>query len=375
MIEIKGKYNTAIVYNDTVDENAISQIIELLNSPMAEHSKIRIMPDVHAGAGCVIGYTATLTDEIIPNLIGVDIGCGVCGWNLGKINIDYSTLDKFIRHLIPSGRNVHKSIKGQHINSLLKNKIHDFYNGVADICHETDQDNFRVMASIGTLGGGNHFIEIDADAEGNKWLLIHSGSRNFGLKIANYHQKIAKNKHKDLGQLAYLEGQYALDYFSDMEIAQKYASLNRRVMGKIILEGMFKLNYEEPIESIHNYINFEDRAVRKGAISAHKGEQVFIPLNMRDGTILGVGKGNKEWNYSAPHGAGRLMSRTKAKEEISLDLFKEAMKDVWTSCVSKNTLDESPFAYKDAEEIIKYLEPSVKIVNQMKPVYNFKAPE
>lgn len=379
MFEIRGKYNSAKIFADSVEETAMSQIYGLLNNIISEHAKIRIMPDVHAGAGCVIGYTSTLTNRVVPNLIGVDIGCGVCGWNLGKIDIDFEALDKHIRNLIPNGTNVHKDLKELAVFATLgcyksmKINHKDFTEKVVNICKKQEQDINRVMCSFGSLGGGNHFIEIDENDKGNKWLVIHSGSRNFGLKVANWHQKKANAKMGKMGGLAYLEGSDATDYFDDMEVAQKYAQVNRRVMGCIIVEGFFKTKYFEPVESVHNYINFDDKVIRKGAISAHENEDVLIPLNMADGTIIGKGKGNKDWNYSAPHGAGRTMSRKKAKEVIPIEHFEHIMKNVWTSCVSKKTLDESPFAYKNAKDIVKYLEPAVDIVSHMKPVYNFKA--
>ena len=380
MFEIKGEYSSAKIFNDYVEETAMSQIYQLVNNEMSKHAKIRIMPDVHAGAGCVIGLTSTLTNKTVPNIIGVDIGCSVCGWNLGKIDIDFEALDRHIRELIPNGRGVHEDLKELTIFSTLANyrksinmEHKDFVEKIAEICKRQKQDLNRVMRSLGSLGGGNHFIEIDEDDEGNKWLVIHSGSRNFGLKVANWHQKKANDIMGKRGGLAYLEGNNALNYFDDMKVAQKYAKINRRVMGRIIVEGFFKTKYFEPVESVHNYINFEDKIVRKGAISAHKDEKVLIPLNMKDGTIIGTGKGIEDWNYSAPHGAGRVMSRTKAKELIPLEHFENIMKGVWTSCVSKGTLDESPFAYKKAKDIIKYLEPVIDIECHMKSVYNFKA--
>lgn len=379
MIEIKGKYNAIKIFNDYIEETALSQLYELMSQPMSEYAKIRIMPDVHAGAGCVIGYTSTLINKIVPNLIGVDIGCGVCGWNLGKIDIDFEALDKFIRKLIPCGRGVHENLKQLNLFAALgcyksmRINHKDFVEKVAEICEKQDQDLNRVMRSLGSLGGGNHFIEINEDDDGNKWLVIHSGSRNFGLKVANWHQKKANSIMGKRGGLAYLEGNDAFDYFDDMEVAQKYAQVNRRVMGRVIVEEFFKIKHFEPVESVHNYINFDDKIIRKGAISAHYNEKVLIPLNMADGTILGIGKGNEDWNYSAPHGAGRTMSRRKAKESVDLQDFKDIMEGVWTSCVSKHTLDESPFAYKDAKDIVRYLEPAVDIISHMKSVYNFKA--
>lgn len=421
MIELKGKHGSATVYTDDVEQKACSQIINLLNQPFSDGSNIRIMPDVHAGAGCVIGYTAKLTGKIVPNLIGVDIGCGVTAWKLGplhKIGQKFDKLDKVVRKLIPSGKNVNEITNWALIEKLYKTldpKIHFnvFRGGIDRICKNMGQDRNRVWNSIGSLGGGNHFIEIDKDDNDELWLVIHSGSRNFGLKVALYHQGIAEDsilsmskeeyaekideikrikkgkgievaikalrksaskKGKATG-LEFLEGDTAHDYYQDMEIAQTYAQLNRRVMGYLILNGMYKIDYFTPVESVHNYINFEDNIVRKGAISAHEGEEVLIPLNMADGIIFGIGKGNADWNFSAPHGAGRKMSRSKAKVNIRLEDFQYKMKKagVWSSCVGKNTLDEAPQAYKNADKIIELLADTVDIQVRMKPVYNFKA--
>jgi RNA-splicing ligase RtcB len=408
-MELKGKYGSAIVYTDDIEETATSQIINLLNQPMAENAHTRIMPDVHAGAGCVIGYTAKLANKVVPNLIGVDIGCGVRAWRLGlrsTIGEKFDKLDKFIRKTIPSG----------------KGKIHDapfatLGDDVVEVCKRTGQKFDYVLNSVGTLGGGNHFIEVDCDDEDYLWLVIHSGSRNFGSKIAEFHQDVAeqaifgiskedfdkrveeikktkkgkgieaaiqilRNESKRKGKatgLEYLEGSSLFAYLEDMKIAQYYAELNRYTMGYLILDGFYRLSIEalETIESVHNYINFQDQVVRKGAISAHADEKVIIPLNMADGIIIGTGKGNEDWNFSAPHGAGRKMSRSKAKETIQLEDFQDIMKrkGVWTSTADKSTLDEAPAAYKKPEHIIKYLKDTVDIKVQMKPVYNFKSAE
>jgi tRNA-splicing ligase RtcB (3'-phosphate/5'-hydroxy nucleic acid ligase) len=362
MFELKGKYGITKVFNDAVEESAMSQITQLINSPVAEYSKVRIMPDVHAGAGCVIGYTATLTDRMVPQIVGVDIGCGVLAAKLeDNVEIDYQTLDDVIRKHVPSGHNV------------CDTRTHLMDEVIEGICDRMEQDFNRVMCSIGSLGGGNHFIEVAEDENKNKWLLIHSGSRNFGLKIANWHQKKANKVCRDYtAGLAYLTGDDALDYYTDMDVAQTYARGNRLSMLTTILKHM-NLGYVKNIESVHNYIDFKDNVVRKGAISAHKDELVIIPFNMRDGSIIGVGKGNDDWNNSAPHGAGRVMSRRKAKENIDLEDFKETMKGVWSSCISKATLDEAPMAYKKADHIVKYLEPTVEIKHRLIPVYNFKA--
>lgn len=422
-MEINGKYGSAIVYTDDIEQEAISQITNLLNQPMAEGSNIRIMPDCHAGAGCVIGYTAKLTDKIVPNLIGVDIGCGVTSWRLGKraaVGEKFDKLDKVIRAEIPSGRTINESVNFLELEKIYNTmsidlSFGDWHQKVHDICINTNQDFNYVLRSVGSLGGGNHFIEIDKDDNDELWLTIHSGSRNFGLKVALYHQeqaekslfsiskeefdskveeikrtkkgkgievaiqtlrKEASKKGKATG-LEFLEGEEAQAYYNDMEIAQIYAQLSRRVMGNRILKKMYKMDYFTPVESVHNYINFEDGIVRKGSISAHKGEDVIIPLNMADGIIFGEGKGNKDWNYSAPHGAGRKMSRTKAKKSIRLEDFQAKMKRsaVWSSSVGKDTLDEAPQAYKNADHIIDLLKDTVDIRVRMFPVYNFKASE
>jgi RNA-splicing ligase RtcB len=365
MFELKGKYGMTKVFNDAVEESAMSQITQLINSPVSEYAKVRIMPDVHAGAGCVIGYTATLTDRTVPNLIGVDIGCGVRAVKLGKISIEYANLDDVIRDEVPSGHNVGlEEVRSSHEED------------VKEICDRMEQDYSRVLKSIGSLGGGNHFIEVAVDEDQNKWLLIHSGSRNFGLKVANWHQKKANKSCRNYTPgLAYLTGDDALDYYADMEVAQKYARMNRLwIMVKIMNAMNFpSTRKEDVVESVHNYIDFKDNVVRKGAISAHDGEMVVIPFNMRDGSIIGVGKGNDDWNNSAPHGAGRVMSRRKAKENIDLKDFENTMKGIWSSCISKATLDEAPMAYKKADHIVKYLEPTVEIKHRLIPVYNFKA--
>lgn len=424
MFELKGKYEEAIVYNNEVEEVAIAQILNLLNQPFAANSHVRVMSDVHAGAGCVIGYTAKITDKIVPNLIGVDIGCGVASWHLGsqhKIGQDFDKLDRVIKMYVPFGRDVRsgnpKWDKIEYIYETLDVNMSflDFKSEVTRICKLVSQDENRAWKSLGTLGGGNHFIEIDLDANNDLWLTIHSGSRSFGLKIAKHYQTVAENSllsmskdeydkkveeikrtkkgkgievainalRKEASQkgkasgLEYLEGSEAEDYYRDMRIAQIYAQLNRRLMAYEILTRRYKMDYFEPVESVHNYINFKDRIVRKGSISAHVGEKVVIPLNMADGVILGTGKGNAEWNYSAPHGAGRKMSRSKAKQSIQLEDFQKVMKakNVWSSTVNKSTLDEAPQAYKKAEDIIALLEDTVDIEVHMHPVYNFKAAE
>lgn len=425
-MELQGKYGTVIVYNDEVEETALSQIIKLINHPAAEGAHVRIMPDVHAGAGCVIGYTAKFVDKIVPNLIGVDIGCSVLTFKLGKrsiIGTSFDKLDKDIRRGIPSGRDV-RAKDFSDLEEIFRKKIadgyklfanyRDFENSLHATCKIQNQDFGRAMKSLGTLGGGNHFIEVGVDEEDNLWLTIHSGSRNFGKRVAEHHQAIAEGKiikvddvefkrqveiikqtKKGKGieaaiqqlnrqfrkatktGLEYLTAGDLDAYVYDMQLAQTFARLNRLAMAYEIIHYFYKLNlFElEMIESVHNYINFDDRIIRKGAVSAHANEKVVIPFNMADGLIIGVGKGNEEWNNSAPHGAGRKMSRSAAKEKVSLGDFQKVMQEshVWSTCVGKDTLDESPQAYKSAESIIGYLEPTVEIINRVKPLYNFKA--
>jgi len=372
MLEYQGKYASCIVYTDAIEEEAVAQIYAYLNCPASEGTHPRFMPDIHAGKGCVIGFTAGLTDKIIPNLIGVDIGCGVLSINLGNIDIDFQQIDDFIREKIPSGCRINQTSK---MSSYIKKQVELI---VENTVAKTGQDLDYVIGSMGSLGGGNHYWEIGIDEEENKWLTVHSGSRNFGLKIALYHQRIAKEKNP-FGDLSWLEKEDAVSYISDMKIAQIFAAENRyQMIRKIIAEVIpVKHNNNQPpiIESVHNYINFEDNTIRKGAISAQKDQYCVIPWNMRDGMIIGKGKGNPDWNYSAPHGAGRVMGRNQAKRTLSLEGFTEEMKGIWTSSVGLSTLDEAPGAYKDHNEIEKYLSETVEIVHRVKPLYNFKSSE
>jgi RNA-splicing ligase RtcB len=374
--------------------------------------KVRIMPDVHAGAGVCIGYTATVNDYIVPNFIGVDIGCGLTALPLGKPDVSFPALDSFVRSNIPSGMAVNQNISELEISRVLSSfsivPFDKFKNIVNEIARYAGGAN-RVWNSIGSLGGGNHFMSVNQDSEGNCFFVVHSGSRNFGKRIAEYHQKIAgesmssekikeaieeikqNTPKEEIGKaiqefrsrlprkvkgLEYLEGNAAMSYFSDMNVAQLYAQLNRRVIISRIAE-FFGVYYNEKnlIESIHNYIGFHDHIIRKGATSAYKGERVIIPLSMADGILYCTGKGNSEWNFSAPHGAGRLMSRGKAKAVISVDDYKKRMDEagVWTSCVGPETLDEAPQAYKDPSSIMEFIGETVAILDQWKEVYNFKA--
>lgn len=370
MFEIKGKYNTARVYAEIVEETAMSQIYNIVSHPIFENESIAIMPDCHAGSGCVIGFTATNnSDKIIPNLIGVDIGCGMLTVNLGNIDIDLEKLDNYIRNNIPHDSSVNNNDKL--CPQWMKDKI-DI------VCKNIGEDrNQYHYSSIGSLGGGNHFIEVSIDKSDNKYLIIHSGSRNFGHRIATYYQKVAENKCiiKDIPkELRYLEGKDSENYLNGMKVAQIFASLNRNTIAKKIVEY---LDISEKFcdiffETIHNYID-EYNIIRKGAISARQGETVLIPINMRDGSILATGKGNLHYNYSAPHGAGRLMSRGQAKKELSMDEFKNTMDGIYSSSVKESTLDEAPMAYKTIDDIINNIGETVDIIDVLKPIYNFKA--
>lgn len=373
MLKLKGKYNVAKVFTANIEQEAVAQIIQLLNQEIFKGCKIRIMPDAHAGKGCVIGFTADFKNKVIPNLVGVDIGCGILAVNMGNIDIDFSELDNFIRKEIPYGLNVNKRLQIE----LEKN----FYHRLKKVSIKVGNDFNRDLLSIGSLGGGNHFIEINIDKNSNKWLTVHTGSRNLGHQIATYHQNISvkycqkqKKYHNTPKDLCFLENTELQKYLEDMQFAQEYAERNRKVIASKILKYL-GLNLEnlEYFSTIHNYIDFEDTIIRKGAISAKKGKKVIIPINMRDGSIIAVGKGNEDWNKSAPHGAGRLMSRKKARELINLKDYKESMKNVWSTSVKKSTVDEAPMAYKPIEEIIGNIEDTVEIIDIIKPLYNFKA--
>lgn len=365
MLTYTGKYASCTVMIDEIDETAVQQIYQFLNSPAFEGAKIRIMPDVHAGSGAVVGFTSTLTDKVIPNVIGVDIGCGVSSFCLGRLErIDFAELDKFIRANVPSGFAVHE--KGLLLDA-------SFQKAIKEVAEETDQDTSRVLRSVGTLGGGNHFIEVGKDDQDEYWLTVHTGSRNFGLKIANFHQqKAVRTVGKGHG-LEWLEGEAKDRYVEHMKVAQNFAATNRSRILLRIAGSFFRNNVNRYVESVHNYIDFENGLIRKGAISANKGQQVIVPWNMRDGMIIGVGRGNEEWNYSAPHGAGRVLARGQAKRTLQVEDFEASMKGIWTSCVSKDTIDESPMAYKPAEVIMAAIGDTVEVERVVKPVYNFKA--
>lgn len=396
--EIKGNVNTALCYAKVVEEEAITQIRRMCDHEFTRGSKIRIMPDVHAGKGCTIGTTMTIEDKAVPNIVGVDIGCGMYTLNLGKIGIDFKKLDE-AAHFVPSGLNVWEE------------KPEDF-DLTSLRCYSSLKHLDHLERSLGTLGSGNHFIEVDEAKDGTKYLIIHSGSRNLGKQVAEIYQRKAIELHsgkfeylrkrdeiiseyKKTGRaaeieralkvlvqeehecdmpedLCYLYGEPFKDYLHDIEICQRFARRNREYMAKVILErtGMIA---EEAFHTIHNYIDTNEMILRKGSIAAHKGEKVLIPINMRDGSVLAIGKGNEEWNYSAPHGAGRLFSRTKAKEMLSMDEYRKEMAGIYTTSVKEETLDEAPMAYKSLDDIIDVIKESVDVIEVMKPIYNFKA--
>lgn len=397
MLEIKGAKTTAICYANIIEEEAIEQIRRMCDQDFTEGCRVRIMPDVHAGKGCTIGTTMTVNGKAVPNVVGVDIGCGMYTVNLGKQEINLEKFDEAC-HFIPSGKNAWDGRQERFDLTELR-------------CYRSLQKTKWIERSLGSLGGGNHFIEIDRAADGTNYLVIHTGSRNLGKQVAEIYQQLAIELHqgkeeyfkkkdaliaeykasgrrKEIQQalkelrwenkplfipedLCYVYGSYFEDYLHDVDICQRFALRNRELLANILLTRC-GLSGEDGFHTIHNYIDVDEMILRKGAIAAHKGEKVLIPINMRDGSILAVGRGNPEWNDSAPHGAGRLMSRTKAKETLSMEDYKEAMKGIYTSSVNEATLDEAPFAYKSLEDIIDVIRDSVDIIDIMKPIYNFK---
>jgi tRNA-splicing ligase RtcB len=355
------------IFAKTIEPEAIAQVELLLAQEAFKDCKIRIMPDTHVGKGCVIGFTADLGDKVIPNIVGVDIGCGMLTVGLGKQQIDFEKLDKLIRKFVPSGRHIH-------------NKKLASFPKILDLnCYSVLKRKERFERSIGTLGGGNHFIEIDRDDSGNMYLIIHTGSRNLGKQVADYYQnlaiKILKDKDTSIPRdLCYLTGKYRDMYLHDMRICQEFADFNRHIIADIIIDKMGWSTYDS-FQTIHNYIDLDSNIVRKGAIRALKGERLLVPINMRDGCILGIGKGNEDWNYSAPHGAGRLMSRNEARKQLDLAEYKNTMAGIYTTSISKDTIDEAPMAYKTLDEIVECIADTVDIEANLKPVYNFKASE
>lgn len=400
MIEIQGKHNRAKIFTDNVDEVTMAQILDLCNQGFTEGSQIRIMPDTHAGKGCTIGTTMTIQDKVVPNLVGVDIGCGmnVTIVDAHKDDINFDKLNDTILATVPSGRN----IRGNRHELVGKVKF-------GEIIAPYTKD--RAELSLGTLGGGNHFIEMNELADGKTMLVIHSGSRNLGKELATYYQNKAydelmtyrkeiqelinklkregrhkeiqteinrfkeRNAHKNISKdMAYLQGDYMANYLHDVKIAQEYALLNRTAMASEIVKGM-GFNVVDKFDTIHNYISVDEMILRKGAISAREGERVLVPINMRDGSIIAYGRGNEDWNYSAPHGAGRVLSRSKAKEQITLEEFQDSMKNVWTKSVGVSTLDESPMAYKSLNDILDNVLGTLDVQEVAPPIYNFKASE
>lgn len=398
MFEIKGKINAAICYAKVVEDEAIEQIRRMCEYDFTKNSKIRIMPDVHAGKGCTIGTTMTVTDKVVPNIVGVDIGCGMYTVNLGKGDIDFAKLDE-AAHFVPSGMNIWEGRQEKFDLQELR-------------CYRSLKNTKWLERSLGTLGGGNHFIEVDKASDGTNYLVIHTGSRNLGKQVAEFYQQLAidlnKGKetyfqqrdeiirtYKEQGRrkeiqkaleaiswnqrettmpedLCFLYGQYFEDYMHDVEICQRFARRNREKIAEVLL-ARTGMTGDEAFHTIHNYIDVNEMILRKGAIAAHAGEKVLIPINMRDGSVLAIGKGNPEWNYSAPHGAGRIMSRTKAKNELDLDEYRKSMAGIYTTSVNEATLDEAPMAYKSLEDIIDVIKESVDVIEVMKPIYNFKA--
>lgn len=394
------------IFAEEVEDQAVDQIRRLISLKPFENCKIRIMPDVHAGAGCVVGFTADLGDKVIPNLIGVDIGCGIMTCELGNINIDYVQLDRVIREFVPAGFNVHNEEK-----YFARSMVNQLY------CKEDLKNKDHIYRSLGTLGGGNHFIEIDQDEEGCKYLVIHTGSRNLGTQVCDIYQRraigtlVGKDKMKErMNQLikeykqqgredeleeaiekfkkdwesntpevpkdlCWLEGEWRKKYLHDMQICQEFANFNRDEIRSTICQKMEWYGNITIFDTVHNYIDFEDNIARKGSISAKKGKRVIIPMNMRDGCIIGIGKGNEDWNCSAPHGAGRKMSRTAAKNNLTMDEYEESMKGIFTTSVDESTIDEAPMAYKSMDMILRMVEATIDIEKIIKPVYNFKAAE
>lgn len=406
-----ARYDTPIIMNtniriyaDVVDALAQKQLATLMAQSAFAEAKVRIMPDVHAGKGCVIGFTADLGNKVIPNIVGVDIGCGMLTVHLGRQKPDFAALDKLMRSTVPSGMAVHPG------------PIEDFPQLEQLHCFADLKQVPRLRCSLGSLGGGNHFVEVDVDSRGEYHLVIHSGSRNLGKQVCELYQEEAINTLSGLGrpdtmaeeliaeykatgrqkeiqsalralkaafehrnpsilpQLCYLEGEARERYLADMRICQHFAVRNRELMADLLVRGL-GLAEQGRFHTVHNYIDHESNIVRKGAVSARSGEALLIPINMRDGCIFGIGKGNEEWNQSAPHGAGRLMSRTQARRELSVEQFRQQMAGVWSTTVGADTLDEAPMAYKGIDSILKHLEPTVDVVDIWKPVYNFKAAE
>ena len=398
MIEIQGKFNTAKIFTDVVDNASIAQVQELCNQAFTAGSRIRLMPDIHAGKGCTIGTTMTITDKVVPNLTGVDIGCGMETTRIRESHMELQKLDKLIYEKIPSGFSI-------------RDRAHRYLSQIDlnELCCAKHVDLLRAEKSIGTLGGGNHFIEVDKDDEGNLYIVVHSGSRHLGVEVASYYQEAgykvlnrtddasieaiiaqmkAEGREKEIQKtlkklknlkqtgipkaLAYVSGELFEQYLHDMKIVQHFAMLNRQAMVDEIVCGL-GLHVEEQFTTVHNYIDTESMILRKGAVSARSGEKLLIPINMRDGSLICVGKGNEDWNFSVPHGAGRLMSRAEAKRRFDITGFRQEMDGIYTTSVNESTLDECPMAYKGMDDILSNIGPTVDVVKIIKPIYNFKA--
>lgn len=395
---IQGKYADAVCFARIIEDEAAAQIQTMCDTEFVKGSRIRIMPDVHAGKGCTIGTTMTVSDKVVPNIVGVDIGCGMYTVRLDQREIDFARLDE-AAHFIPSGKNVWNERKVRFDLTALR-------------CFRSLKDTRRLERSIGTLGGGNHFIEVDKSSDGTLYLVVHTGSRNLGTQVADYYQKLAVELHEGKEEffrqrdalieeykaqgrareiqnalktiewtpnplnipedLCWLYGEYLADYLHDVTICQEYARINRETIASILMERA-NLSGTDAFHTIHNYIDTDEMILRKGAIAAHEGEKVLIPVNMRDGAILAVGLGNPDWNFSAPHGAGRILSRTAARTQLSMEEYAEAMKGIYTTSVSPETLDEAPMAYKSLSDIVDVVAESVRILEIIKPIYNFKA--
>ena len=400
MIEIQGKYNSAKIFTQVVDDASLAQVKLLCDQSFTAGSRIRLMPDIHAGAGCTIGTTMTITDRVVPNLVGVDIGCGMETVRLRETRLELQKLDKLIQAQIPSGFDI-RATPHPYLEQI----------DLSSLCCARHVDLRRAERSIGTLGGGNHFIEVDRDEEGALYLVVHSGSRHLGVEVAKYYQEAgykalsspdkadvdaliarlkAEGREQDIQQelsrlkasastdipraLAYVSGELFTQYIHDMKLVQQFAALNRQAMVREIVRGM-KLHIEEQFTTIHNYIDTDQMILRKGAVSAAAGERLLIPINMRDGSLLCRGKGNPDWNFSAPHGAGRLMSRAQARQSFTVSAFKKEMADIYTTTVGKATLDECPMAYKDMKDILDNIGPTAEVEKIIRPIYNFKAGE
>lgn len=365
MITIQNSFNSAIVFADAIDSGAEGLIRALCGSPISKDSKIRIMPDVHVGKGCAVGTTMTITNCVAPGLVGVDIGCGMTVLKVSGKKPEMQKLDKVVHEMIPVGRDI-------------RTKAHRFANQLnleALLCFRHIQED-KALRSVGSLGGGNHFIELDRSDDGSYWLIIHSGSRHLGAEVAGYYQKAAFDCCSEgvPYELACATGDLMAAYLHDMKIVQDYAEVNRQAIAADIVKGM-KWNVADSFSTIHNYIDVEAMILRKGAVSAKRGERLIIPMNMRDGCLLCIGKGNPEWNESAPHGAGRLMNRAETKHSFTLSQFKKEMKGIYTTSIAHDTLDESPMAYKPMDSILSQIDASVEVVERIRPVYNFKAGE